>query len=94
MKSLHKKIGVGALSVALLAGVPMAGLSLMSKSKAPVAEAYSYSNQIRVPFKLEYQLKPGDKREAAINDFKIVYGAHKIYDYHSNIRLNPKDSSK
>lgn len=92
MKSLHKKIGVGALSAALIAGVPMAGASLMAKSRVPVAEAYSYSNQIRVPFKLEDQLK--NKREAAINDLKIVYGAHKIYGYHSGIRINPEDSSK
>ena len=89
MKSLHKKIGVGVLSAALIVGVPMASISfIQQKDQSVVSIVEAFSNQIRVPFLLEHKLK--NKREAAINDLKIVHGASKMFDY-MIFRINPGD---
>ena len=90
MKSLHKKIGVVAMSSALVMGGAVAGASHMrgNQSLIPVAEAYS--NQIKLPFKRPHELKHASPKEIAENDFKIVFGVSDIFNYmiHS---VNPGD---
>lgn len=84
MKSLHKKIGVVALSSALVMGGAFAGASHMRDlpSKGLVAEAAPRKKQpqIKVPFLLASELKAHPEK-AAENDRNILYGVSEMYNY-------------
>lgn len=82
MKSLHKKIGVVALSSALVMGGAVAGASHMRdlQSKGLVAEAAASS--IKVPFLLKSQLDKASKQQIAENDARMIYGLKDVYNYY------------
>ncbi len=85
MKSLHKKIGAGALVVVLL-GAPIAYAGRFSGIYIPGGMVHpnspsSKQADLKVPFLLASQLYVASEEEIDRNDKNIVYGAHEIFGY-------------
>ena len=94
MKSLHKKIGVIALSSALVMGGAFAGASHMRSlsSKGLVAEAAVKKHKLELPFLLESELYDASQRKRDENDRNMVYGLSGIFDYQiRSLYAPPKD---
>ena len=90
MKSLYKKIGVVALSSALVMGGAFGGSSLLKKSVSNIPVSDAAPSSIRVPFLLESQLKHASKEQIARNDIQMVIGLRDIFGYDISL-FNPSD---
>ena len=101
MKSLHKKIGAGAL-VVLLLGAPVAyasysGFGSFQGRFIPRGKVYPHGPiyrefDLRVPFLLRSQIAAASDEEIARNDKNIVYGAHEIFGYRISSLYPVKES--
>lgn len=85
MKSLHKKIGAGALAVVLLSA-PIAYAGRFSGIYIPGGMVHpnspiSRQADLKVPFLLRSQLYVASDEEKARNDKDMVYGLGGIFDY-------------
>lgn len=96
MKSLHKKIGVVALSSALVLGGAVAGISHMRSlpSKGLVAEAAARiqkKHELKLPFLLQSEAEKyakSDPKKLDENDLNMVYGLSEIFGYRI-FKINP-----
>ena len=97
MNNLHKKIGVGVLSAALLVGVPMASVSFIQDGQLGVSVVEAYNqNPMQI---LQSIQKARSQQEKEKYNKEVVVGLRDIFKYHvvgvgSNIRLEQVQSPR